>query len=82
MSPIERRKELSRKKYCGQCLEPGVKFNDEHESSRLYACPNDAHLKFKKSLHVLVCNTHKNNQENLGFCQKNSGLKWSKNIPT
>ena len=25
MSPIERRKELFRKKYCGQCLEPGVK---------------------------------------------------------
>ena len=59
-----RRKKLFAKKLCAQCLDPGTRFYTEHECSKEFACPNEFHSKFKRSLHVLVCSAHKAEQKN------------------
>ena len=43
MTTNDRRKILFEKRLCAQCLEPGVKFDEEHECSKEYACPDKFH---------------------------------------
>ena len=64
MTNETRRKVIFDKKFCAQCLEPGVKYDDTHKCSKEYICPDKFHEKFKKGLHVLVCSHHKDSQEN------------------
>ena len=64
MTNETRRRVLFDKKFCAQCLEPGVKYDDTHKCSKEYICPDKFHEKFKKGLHVLVCSHHKDSKEN------------------
>ena len=54
MTTNDRREILFEKRLCAQCLEPGVKFDEEHECSKEYGCPDKFHRKFKIGLHVLT----------------------------
>ena len=64
MSTDDRRKLLFKKKLCAQCLEPGVRFNENHECVKEFACADGFHKNFKNGLHVLVCPYHKDKKEN------------------
>ena len=65
MSPKKRFEELKSKKFCFQCLTPGLKANHEGDCFEKFKCPNESHKRFKRGLHVLICDKHKNNRENL-----------------
>ena len=65
MNPKERFEVLRSKKLCAQCLTPGRKFGHEGRCFDKYACPDESHRGFNRSLHILVCDKHKNNEENL-----------------
>ena len=84
MTPDERRKIIFSKKLCAQCLQPGVKFNEEHECSNDYCCPDKFHLKFKKGLHVLLCSHHSDKEENLEILEKyrKNVIEKTKNLET
>ena len=70
MTTADRRKKIFEKKLCAQCLEPGVKFNDEHECSSEYTCPDKSHKRFKSGLHVLICSHHRECEENINLVEK------------
>ena len=56
LNPEDRRKILFSKKFCAQCLPPGVRFAEKHNCSKEYACPENFTINiFKMALHVLVC---------------------------
>ena len=74
-SPKERRNVLMNKKFCLQCLRPGVAFNKEHFCYEKYKCPDASHNDHEKGLHVLVCEDHKATDEN-----KNLLEEYKKNI--
>ena len=65
MSPKERFEELKRKNLCFQCLTPGLKAKHEGNCFDKFKCPNESHKQHKFGLHVLICDRHKNNKENL-----------------
>ena len=65
LTPAERFKELRRKGFCYQCLLPGAALS--HKDGRCqkeYVCKHESHNRFKMKQHVLVCETHKNTDEN------------------
>ena len=64
MTPEDRRKILFNRKFCAQCLEPGVRFGEKHNCSKEFACPDSYHRKFQSGLHVLVCGSHRESREN------------------
>ena len=67
-------REILKRRFCVQCLTPGVKGNDKHNCVKKYSCSHADHTKFSKALHVLLCESHKGRQENvdlLGEYMKN-----------
>ena len=65
-SDCKKRMEMLRKKHlCFQCLSPGVKANHSGACFNKYRCPHESHKSFKRSYHVLICDEHKNDPENL-----------------
>ena len=65
MSPRQRFEELKGKKFCLQCLSPGLKAGHEGRCFDKYKCPDESHNRYKRGLHVLVCDRHKHNRENI-----------------
>ena len=66
----KRKIELLKRKFCVQCMSPGVKHSDAHNCSSKYVCPDDSHKSLKKSLHVLLCEDHKTSQANITIAQQ------------
>ena len=68
MTPDERFMELKTKRLCFQCLLPGASSYDgkhrEGKCQRDFVCKHPSHQRYPRKKHVLVCNEHKNNQEN------------------
>ena len=76
--PKERDQWLFKKRFCGKCLKPGVKFNAKHDCDTQYVCgqkfTNKQAVEAKCSKHVLVCGFHceqKNNLDLLELYKKN-----------
>ena len=65
MDPKERFEEIQNKGLCSQCLTPGWKFGHGGRCFDKYICPHPDHKGFDRSLHILVCDKHKNDPENL-----------------
>ena len=65
MSPLERLKLLQDKGLCYQCLNPGAKLGHKGNCYNKFNCPHDSHKNQDHGYHVLVCNEHKANPENL-----------------
>ena len=61
--------ELLKRKFCLQCLSPGVKHFKPHNCSKKYVCPDSSHKSFK-GLHVLVCDEHKGSAANVTLLQQ------------
>ena len=85
----KRRSELFHRKFCFQCLSPGIKHFENHVCSNKYVCPDDTHKSHAKGIHVLVCHDHKESQENVtilhqymkNFIEKRGNfLDFTKNI--
>ena len=70
MTANDRRRKVFDKKLCDQCLEPGVRYDETHNCSKEYVCPDKFHKKFKNGLHVLICSHHKENEENQNLLEK------------
>ena len=70
MSPKERFAELVRKKFCIQCLRPGMIYDESHKCFDSYICPDRSHGRHIKGCHVLVCDAHKNDQANVNLLEK------------
>ena len=56
---------VKKKGFCIQCLTPGVKSSDKHFCHSKFACKDPLHGNFDRSLHILVCETHKAAQQNI-----------------
>ena len=73
MSPGERFKTLMNKGLCVQCLFPGAKHKyGKHKEGKCqndYSCQHESHDKYTTKLHVLVCDAHKDNDENKDLLQ-------------
>ena len=74
MTPDERFMELKTKRLCFQCLLPGASSYDgkhrEGKCQRDFVCKHPSHHRYPRKKHVLVCNEHKNNQENKDLLQE------------
>lgn len=70
MKPAERFQVLKNKNLCFQCLYPGAKKNHEGNCYDQYACKHSSHKKFSKSKHVLVCEEHKEDEQNKELFEK------------
>ena len=65
-SPHDRLKLLDDKNLCRQCLNPGVtRGHTQRKCYDWYTCKDLSHLKCDLGYHVLVCDKHKNNNNNL-----------------
>ena len=69
LTPRERLLELKKKGLCFQCLTPGLKLDHKGICFDKYKCPDASHGQFKSGLHVLICEHHKNNKENLDLLE-------------
>ena len=65
MTTKNRFEELKRKHLCFQCLSPGYKSGHEGNCFDRYKCPHEDHNQHERGLHVLICNKHKENRENI-----------------
>ena len=70
MNPKQRLSELRNKKLCFQCLSPGLQRGHDGFCFNKYACPDESHKGFKSGLHVLICDTHKNDPRNLALLEE------------
>ena len=70
MKPAKRFQVLKNKNLCFQCLYPGAKKNHEGNCYDQYACKHSSHKKFSKSKHVLVCEEHKEDEQNKELFEK------------
>ena len=59
--------ELRSKKLCFQCLNPGLKEDHSGTCYTSFCCPHDQHKQYDRGYHVLVCDKHKNDPENLAL---------------
>ena len=68
MSPAERYKILREKGFCHQCLLPGApKTEEKHKEGRCqrdFTCKHPSHERHPMKKHVLVCEEHKDTDEN------------------
>ena len=82
--PSERGKLIYKKRLCGRCLKPGVKYSSDHNCDSKYVC-NQPYKKgdqeYKCKHHVLVCGFHceKNSNKELLEKYKNEVIKRNKN---
>ena len=67
-TPSTRLSILREKGFCIQCLFPGAKIlTGKHKDGKCqhdYVCPHPSHLKYPVKKHVLVCDEHKDQEEN------------------
>ena len=74
LNPSDRLNLLKDKGYCFQCLLPGADARSlKHKEGRCqrdYTCQHPYHQKFPTRKHVLVCDTHKDNDSNKGILEK------------
>ena len=66
----ERFEMLKKKKLCFQCLSPGYKAGHNGRCFDKYKCPDPSHSQKKRGLHVLICNMHKENPQNVALLQQ------------
>ena len=72
MSPKERFEKLREKDLCHQCLAPGAYMKNDkrsyHKSGKCFSkfvCKDKLHNKYNQKKHVLVCEEHKNQNDDL-----------------
>ena len=70
MSPKQRLRELKAKNLCCQCLSPGVKEGHSGFCFDKFNCPDNYHKKFDAGYHILVCDQHKNDPQNLKMLEE------------
>ena len=69
LSPKDRRSELLKKKFCLQCLQPGMKHDAQHKCYNNYVCPDPSHAAHPKGIHVLLCEPHKTSPANIALLE-------------
>ena len=85
MTPAARLSTLKDKGFCFQCLLPGADANygkhQDGKCQRDYICPHQSHQRYPVKKHVLVCEEHKDHQDNQEVlarfkarCMRNSNL--------
>ena len=70
MNPKARFEELKWKRFCLECLTPGLKAGHERRCFDKYKCPDESHNRYKSGLDILICDRHKHNPENLQLLQQ------------
>ena len=74
MTPHQRFTELRKKGLCFQCLLPGAStFDGRHKEGKCqrdFTCQHPMHEKYPKKKHILVCEDHKDSEENRNLLQK------------
>ena len=55
---------LRKKKLCFQCLSPGKKGGHDGPCFDKFRCPHDSHKTHERGLHILICDKHKEEDEN------------------
>ena len=82
MSHQERIDKLKKDRACFQCLKRGHKFNEECKKKE-FCCGDDFHKKYKRTFHVLLCENHREEEENKKLLEKYnlSIFKTKNNIP-
>ena len=68
-SCAERFEILKKKKLCFQCLSPGFKAGHKGRCFSKYKCPDASHNQHRRGIHVLICDEHKKNPENISLLQ-------------
>ena len=63
-STKERFEILRKRKLCFQCMSPGKKGGHEGPCFDKFKCPHDSHKTHQRGLHVLICDKHKEDDEN------------------
>ena len=73
-SPAERFQQLKKKNLCVQCLFPGaLASSGKHVDGKCqstYACKHDSHASFTIKKHILVCEEHKETDENKALLEE------------
>ena len=65
MTTKEKFEEIKRKRFCFQCLTPGMKLNHPGFCFDKFKCPHESHQRNDRGVHVMICDKHKDNQENV-----------------
>ena len=87
-TPRERLSTLKRKGLCFQCLLPGAKSSDgKHRDGRCqhdFVCRHPSHQSWTVKKHVLVCEDHKDTDDNKRLLEtyKNRYITKNQNLPT
>ena len=50
-------------------MKPGLKAKHRGNCFDKFKCPNESHKRYKSGLHVLICDQHKSNKENLDLLE-------------
>ena len=61
---------LKSKHLCFQCLTPGFKSGHQGDCFDKFKCPHESHNTHNRGLHVLICNQHKENRENIELLEE------------
>ena len=68
MAPKQRFAAVKSKGLCYQCILPGADVtkgkHNEGKCQRDFVCKHDSHSRFKRKIHVLLCEAHKDTEEN------------------
>ena len=65
MSPRKRCEHVWKKKLCLQCLDGKTRWNDlTHDCCDKWICQHEAHVKYEKKLHFLLCEYHIEDERN------------------
>ncbi|XP_066920588.1 uncharacterized protein [Clytia hemisphaerica] len=86
MSPLERFQKLRSKGLCYQCLYPGAQRksgkHQDGQCQRAFICKHPYHDPFTTKMHVLVCDSHKDDQQNLLEHYKSRCLTRQRQLPS
>ena len=73
MTPAERFDTVKSKGYCFQCLLPGARWSEgKHKDGSCqhdFVCKHPSHTKYRRNKHVLLCEEHMGNKENLDLLE-------------
>ena len=85
MSPAQRFNELKRKKLCFQCLYPGAPKDDDYHKegrcSKFFSCKHTEHDQYPTKKHLLVCDEHKEENEEMLKMYIEKCIEKRKNLP-
>ena len=70
MTTKEKFEEIKRKRFCFQCLTPGMKLNHPGFCFDKFKCPHESHQRNDRGVHVMICDKHKGNPENVELFEK------------